>query len=660
LSVASMLPSIGPGSQAESSDVELSSSFPPPRRSSLSVFGNSVRDVLRKARKDVAPLMAKAGPLVSTGLATVIKPVEGIIEYRDRKRRNHRLAMELWELHASPIMKGIQEDAKKEDVLAYSGLDNHVAKGGDAGMEKSEKLKKMSKKERVEFREKERAEGNKIKKERKDKKEEERKVKQAKKVHEKKVKEDLNAQKLDEAKIKAEQKELEKKMDKMNLTEEEKKLKRRMLKSTRAAAVKDKIGKKYGRGKMTKEGNVTEEELRARNKVDIIKPKEPGQAVGWTKGVTNILGVYKWGYERDEEKMIRHDHQQDVEDMEAKKLEAEVIRKTKERNEKKAKKKRMKKNGGKDPFEVVETRAEKIKKAQKEGTFGKKKRKDGDVGGLGGGEFDEFDEFDSDSDSDSDESVDSRVFMRSKYNFDFQEDFTNAQTEGELMALEFKKQEMKTRNMLKRMGVKVSTKRCTACGSKEPNRPIDYWTGLPKGGKANRWYAIGEQYFCYPCANNGTLMMGVAKALAVMNGLKAADGIKDWNKVKKMKFRFEYNIDESHETNKASFKVEEKKGSSLREIREKKMRMEERVALRKNRLMRGEHMKQKDKTLWWQKKRRKEENYWHVEEIAREGKNFSRRSDINAVNRKTPKIMGANWETYKHWFPRDQQGHAPR
>mmetsp|Transcript_7023 Transcript_7023/g.14247 ORF Transcript_7023/g.14247 Transcript_7023/m.14247 type:complete len:653 (-) Transcript_7023:40-1998(-) len=650
------LPSIiKKGSQIEGD----SSSSDAPRRSSLSMLGGNVREVLKKARKASAPLVAKAGPLMANTLEAVVKPVGSIREYRERKQRNHQLAMELWELHATPIMKGIQEEVNKEAVTTYSGLD--IEKGGDAGLEKTRMMMKMNKKEKMEFREREKAEGNRIKKERKEKKEEERKVKLAKKEHDKKIAEDLKAQKIDEAEVRARRKDLEKKLARMDISEEEKLMQRRLIKSMAAVALRDKVKKKYGGGKMTKQGNVTEQELASRNKADIIKPKIPGTAVGWTKGVTNIMGVYKWGYEREEEQVKRHAFHKDAEDLEAKKFEEEVVKKTKERNEKKERKRRMKKNGGKDPLEVVETRIEKIKREQEEGKVKVRKRpKQAEGGAELGTDLDLEVSSDSDSDSDSDESVDSAVFRRSKNDIDFAQELADAQTEGELMALEFKKQELETRNMLKRMGVKISTKRCTACGSKDPNRPIDYWTGLPKGGKANRWYAIGDQHFCYPCANNGTLMMGVAKALAVMNGLKAADGVKNWEDVKKMKFRFEYNIDESHETNVAQFKMVEKKGPSLREIKDKKFRKEERAALRKHRLQRGDHMKHKDKTLWWQKKRRKEENYWHVEEITREAKRLERRVDHKGVNAKTPKIMGADWETYKHWFPRDSMRHLPR
>ena len=129
----------------------------------MSVFGDSVRGVLNKARKDVAPLMNKAGPLMASTLDAVVKPVGALGEYRERKKRNHKLAMELWELHASPIMKGIPVEAQKTDISTYSGL--AVERGGDAGEEKSKMIKGMNKKEKMEFREKERADGNRKKKE---------------------------------------------------------------------------------------------------------------------------------------------------------------------------------------------------------------------------------------------------------------------------------------------------------------------------------------------------------------------------------------------------------------------------------------------------------------------------------------------------------------
>ena len=58
---------------------------------------------------------------------------------------------------------------------------------------------------------------------------------------------------------------------------------------------------------------------------------------------------------------------------------------------------------------------------------------------------------------------------------------------------------------------------------------------------------MGDQTFCYPCAHNEILVMGVSKALAVMNGLDPMEGIWNWYMVKEMKFHLNYDIEQSHD-----------------------------------------------------------------------------------------------------------------
>ena len=155
-------------------------------------------------------------------------------------------------------------------------------------------------------------------------------------------------------------------------------------------------------------------------------------------------------------------------------------------------------------------------------------------------------------------------------------------------------------------------------------------------------------------------MMGVAKALAVMNGLDAREGIKNWNKVKKMQFHMNYDVEKSYEDNKSNLTVVVDTGPTMEEIKEKQRKKDIRSQLRQQRLKKEKALKHPKKSQWWQKKRRKEENYWHLTEISQAGKKFERRKDNNAVNRKTPKIMGADWETYKEWFPQDDMRYQPR
>lgn len=85
-----------------------------------------------------------------------------------------------------------------------------------------------------------------------------------------------------------------------------------------------------------------------------------------------------------------------------------------------------------------------------------------------------------------------------------------------------------------------------------------------------------------------------------------------------------------------------------------------RSQLRAARLKKSSALSHPSKSQWWQKKRRKEENYWHIEDVGRVGREFVKRPDANAVNQKTPKIMGAEWDQYKHWFPRDNMAYQPR
>jgi hypothetical protein len=113
-------------------------------------------------------------------------------------------------------------------------------------------------------------------------------------------------------------------------------------------------------------------------------------------------------------------------------------------------------------------------------------------------------------------------------------------------------------------------------------------------------------------------------------------------------------MDMSHEENLSKgFVKEEVKGPSIAELRERKRKQEERAAARDMRFNREKLMKNGRKTQWWQKKRRKEENFWHVENVGRAGREFEKNTAVNLVSRKTNKIQGADWKEYQHWFPAD-------
>ena len=300
------------------------------------------------------------------------------------------------------------------------------------------------------------------------------------------------------------------------LSEKDKMLAKMLAKGNKKLAKRIQMENKYGKGKITKQGN---DDTTDRKKADVIIPKVPGQQVGYTEGVTNVMGVYRWNNELREERTGRHEHHREQENRKEKEQEAKIIEKAAKKKADKAKKKRMKANNGVDPDELLPTRAQIIRGEQK-----KKKalshhhrrhhhhhhhHRDGEDRD---GEGSDSDMYSSDNDSDSDDSIDG-MFNSSNPNIrlEFQQSAKDAKSEAELLAIEFKRQAGETKQMLKRMGYRSSTKICTACGSRTPNRPIDYWTGKAKGGHENQWYGVGDQNFCYPCAHNGVLMMGVAK-----------------------------------------------------------------------------------------------------------------------------------------------------
>ena len=87
-------------------------------------------------------------------------------------------------------------------------------------------------------------------------------------------------------------------------------------------------------------------------------------------------------------------------------------------------------------------------------------------------------------------------------------------------------------------------------------------------------------------------------------------------------------------------------------------KQEIRSQLRAARLKKSSALSHPSKSQWWQKKRRREENYWHIR-YGEGGEEFVRRPDANAVNQR-PRKSGADWDQYKHWFPRDNMAHQRR
>ncbi|GMI16723.1 hypothetical protein TrLO_g3771 [Triparma laevis f. longispina] len=571
------------------------------------------------------------------------RPKVGITEYYARKRENHALAIELWAKHASPILKGEQEAVSAKDVMAPNHLS--VEKGGDAGAEAAELMSKMSASEKLEYREEQKAKKNAEKRAAKEEKAEERRRKKAEKEHRQEQKAHEKAIAKDRLDEKAAASQLKKKLDKTNLSPKDQKMAKYLAKGTKKLAKRLQLEAKYGSGKITKQGN---DDTTYRKKVDHIIPKIPGQQVGFTEGVNNIMGVYIGSEQTAEERHTRHDHHRDEEERKGRAQEAKIIEKAARRKAEKEKKARTKANNGVDPEEVEE----RARKHHHKHHHHQTKHEDD----LNSEYSDSDSQYDSDSDSDGSIDIDD-VFQPTS---EFTQTAIDANMEAEMIAAEFKRQSVETKMMLRKMGYSMSTKMCTSCGGRTPARPIDFWTGQPKGGKANQWYAIGNQHFCYPCANNSVLMMGVAKALAVMNGLDAREGIKNWNEVKKMQFHMNYDVEKSYEDNKSNLTVVVDTGPTIEEIKEKQRKKDIRSQLRQQRLKKEKALKHPKKSQWWQKKRRKEENYWHLTEISQAGKKFERRKDNNAVNRKTPKIMGADWETYKEWFPQDDMRYQPR
>ena len=165
-------------------------------------------------------------------------------------------------------------------------------------------------------------------------------------------------------------------------------------------------------------------------------------------------------------------------------------------------------------------------------------------------------------------------------------------------------------------------------------------------------------------------MQGVAKALALMNGLDPSEGVKNWDKVKKLKFRLNYNLSKTHEENKALF-VEEVvvKGPTAEELAEIKRRKDERTSLREARFLREAHMQNGNKTLWWQKKRRAEEQLWGSDKVQEAGKRFEKEyleehnHKVNSCDKKEAKIFGADPDAVNAWFGKDadrNRWNAPR
>ena len=261
----------------------------------------------------------------------------GITDYYARKRENHEMAMKLWAEHASPIMKGEVLKTDQSAVTAANHLDVGK-KGGDANSESAKMFGKMSRAERVAYRERQKAKKNAEKRDAKEKKEDERRKKEAEKEHRKKTKADerqLAHDMLDEKKA---ERELQAKLAKGGMSEkvrprgirtrtlpipsranlhvtanpppapavsnapsfassgvsQEKNLARMLASGNKKLARRNQITQKYGKGKITKQGN---DDTTDRKKADAIIPKVPGQQVGFTEGVTNVMGVYRWNNE---------------------------------------------------------------------------------------------------------------------------------------------------------------------------------------------------------------------------------------------------------------------------------------------------------------------------------------------------------------------------
>jgi hypothetical protein len=158
-------------------------------------------------------------------------------------------------------------------------------------------------------------------------------------------------------------------------------------------------------------------------------------------------------------------------------------------------------------------------------------------------------------------------------------------------------------------------------------------------------------------------------ALAVMNGFKSSEGIKNFSKIKKLKFKLDYNVDMTHEQNEMLNKIEET-GPSIEILREQKRKAEIRRKLKEkrfementlnNRNKKGKKRGEKrDGSVWWQQKRRREENMWHNEEMekldceikAAEKKQLSENDHLGIRVSKKSEAIYASHESAKNWFP---------
>ena len=433
-----------------------------------------------------------------------------IVTSMKQKRENHALAMQLWEEHANPILKGTGiVDGDKNGVLERNmRLPGKVDSAHEEAEKKHSDFASMNKQEKMVYREEQKILRNKEKRIRKEEKENARAKRRAEKAHNKSTKKDrMNDKLLMKSEVAAE-KELEAKMKKKNMSPKDIHIQKLLLHNERRVRMNEVLEDKFGKGKKIAFKNSSEVK---RNKLIAVCAPIPGMLYGWTKGTENIKGVYKLGSEREGEKEQRARERKERLEFEAKKEEEMVINAQRKREEKKAKKIRMQGNNGKDPWE------EKI--AQKELMKGKKlvkkKKKRGE-----GGESKENEESE-ESEESGEEGLDREEDIEVEIDSEDDSDHDNndgeigiprdAEEEARMIAEEFKRQARETRNRLKRMGYELSTKCCAACGSKTVGRPVDRWTGELKGGGANQWYIVGDQHFCYGCANNKTLMKGVAK-----------------------------------------------------------------------------------------------------------------------------------------------------
>jgi len=298
-----------------------------------------------------------------------------------KKQANRNLAVMMWNEHATDILKGhapveaegiTQRNVRLEQIEAEK-----LASAIEFEFDEVA-FSKMTKEEKKVYREKQRGLAIVEKKKKKDSEDLVVEAKVAEKAKMKQAVDEGKALNLDEAAILEKERQFEEQMARSSLPEKEKVERRRLIKSGKALALLDKTEAKYGAGSnITAQGSDKRGADGSKLVDRVVRPLKSA-GYGWTSGVKNIRGVYKWGFEIKDQISHQNDGMREVEDARREKEEKKIIDVTAKRSAEKAKKRRMKKNGGVDPQdEKKPSRAQVIKRERENKDAARKARHEG-------------------------------------------------------------------------------------------------------------------------------------------------------------------------------------------------------------------------------------------------------------------------------------------